>query len=78
MHESNRVAAGQVHFGPEVDKVTMEVLFDPQTSGGLLIGMQEPGAEALCSALCSAGYAQAAVIGTVTEDAGEEINVDGQ
>lgn len=43
------------------------VLFDPQTSGGLLIGVAEKDAEAMVRVLRSVGYEYAAVIGRVTE-----------
>lgn len=43
------------------------VLFDPQTSGGLLIGVAEKDAEEMAEALRSAGCENAAVIGRVTE-----------
>ena len=47
--------------------VLPEVLFDPQTSGGLLIGVGPDRGESLCAALQRAGYAQARVIGRVGE-----------
>ncbi|KDB02205.1 segregation protein B [Defluviimonas sp. 20V17] len=47
--------------GPEPD-----LLFDPQTAGGLLAAVPGPRAQALCAALRDAG-AHAAVIGEVTE-----------
>ena len=42
-----------------------ELLYDPQTSGGLLMGVAPGDAEALCEALHRAGYEQVAVVGTV-------------
>jgi selenide,water dikinase len=42
-----------------------ELLFDPQTSGGLLLSVPEPAAEALVAALREAGVAAAACVGTV-------------
>jgi selenide,water dikinase len=47
-----------------------ELLFDPQTSGGLLIGVDAGRAEELVAALADAGDAQAAVIGRVLEAEG--------
>jgi selenide,water dikinase len=49
------------------DAATMAVLFDPQTSGGLLAGIPVAKADACLAALRAAGYASAAAIGRVTE-----------
>ena len=76
MQESNRAAGGQLDCGPGVDKTVLELLFDPQTSGGLLIGIEEGRAEALSIALREAGYVDAVNIGVVVESAGGEIYVD--
>ena len=46
-----------------------DLLFDPQTCGGLLAAMAGDAAEETCAALCAAGY-PARVIGRVTEGTG--------
>eukprot|EP00882_Tetradesmus_deserticola_P011668 GHRQ01012343.1.p1 GENE.GHRQ01012343.1~~GHRQ01012343.1.p1 ORF type:complete len:304 (+),score=74.89 GHRQ01012343.1:283-1194(+) len=57
------------------------LLFDPQTAGGLLAGVDAGAADACVEALRQAGYADACVVGTVLErlqskgDAGEEPHV---
>lgn len=43
----------------------LDLLFDPQTSGGLLLGIPAERGEALLRALCAAGDPAAAVIGVV-------------
>lgn len=43
------------------------LLFDPQTSGGLLIGVKFDDAEKLVTDLRSGGYADTAIIGSVTK-----------
>ena len=75
MQDSNRAAAGQLDYGAGVDRVAAQLLFDPQTSGGLLIGVAQARVAALCSALRSAGYPDAAVVGSVTESMSGEIYV---
>lgn len=46
------------------------LLFDPQTSGGLLIGVAPERAESLVAGLCGAGFHRAARIGAVESGAG--------
>jgi selenide, water dikinase len=75
MQDSNRAAAGRLDYGNTADKAVVELLFDPQTSGGLLIGIAQPRVEELCRSLRSAGYPDAAVIGAVTQSATGEIHV---
>ena len=77
-------AAGQRnrnHTGPFVrfENVAFameEILFDPQTSGGLLVAVREPEAEALLADLRNAG-APAAIVGRVTDSEDIEIRVIG-
>lgn len=61
------------HYETEraIDRAMMDILFDPQTSGGLLISVAERDAEALLNDLCS--HTDAAVIGYVTSKKGSDI-----
>ncbi len=64
-----------VDIRPDIDKGVQDILFDPQTSGGLLIGVGEKDAAALLDNLLSEGVEQAAIIGEVTQAGGEKITV---
>jgi selenide,water dikinase len=48
-----------------VDEAIKAVLFDPQTSGGLLAGIPENAVASCLSELRSAGYPRAAVVGQI-------------
>ena len=63
-------------FGPSVDRLTQDVLFDPQTSGGLLICVDGEKSDELVHDLKQKGVEKAAVIGEVTSGIGEKILVD--
>ena len=64
-----------VSFEASVDALMRDILFDPQTSGGLLISVAGERAEELVAALMSKGIDQAAVIGSVVADPSEKIFV---
>jgi selenide,water dikinase len=68
MHAANTRSGGHlIQHAPSVDEARVQLLFDPQTSGGLLIALPRGRAKALCDALQHAGYSQACVIGEVME-----------
>ncbi len=54
----------------DIDPHTMQLLFDPQTSGGLLAAVPESQSEAVISDLKEAGVPVAAQIGRVTQTTG--------
>ena len=63
-------------FAPSVDRLTQDVLFDPQTSGGLLICVDREKADSLLHDLRKKGVEKAAVIGEVISGPRETIVVD--
>ena len=69
LHESNVAAAGLADDYPDI-------LFDPQTSGGLLFGVAEDDARACLDRLQAEGFEQAAVIGVVTEQPGLSVTYE--
>ncbi len=54
-----------VDFAPSVDILIQDVLFDPQTSGGLLICVEKESADDMVKSLKKKGVDNAAVIGEV-------------
>ena len=66
---------GMVEFGRSVDRLTQDILFDPQTSGGLLIAVSRDVSEALIRELKSDGVPEAVIIGEVMSTPEEKIFV---
>ena len=64
-----------VDFAPSVDGFMQDILFDAQTSGGLLISVAREGANELLSELKKRGMASATVIGEVVSEPKEKILV---
>ncbi len=65
-----------VDFQPAVDHLLQDVLFDAQTSGGLLICVENESAEDLLNKLKESGIKEAAVIGEVVPGPAGRIMVD--
>jgi selenide,water dikinase len=64
-----------VDFAPSVDRLVQDVLFDPQTSGGLLICVDRKNADELLEKLKEKGMDNAAIIGDVATEPKERIVV---
>ncbi len=65
-----------VEFAPSVDRLIQDVLFDPQTSGGLLICVDSDQADALLKALIDGGVYESTVIGEVISEFAGKIVVN--
>ncbi len=66
-HKNRQFRQHMVEAAPDFDPVLRDIFFDPQTSGGLLIGCPEQEGELLVRRLHDAGIGEAAVIGSVSE-----------
>jgi selenide,water dikinase len=77
MHAANERSAGPLlQYPAAVDAARRQLLFDPQTSGGLLIAISSGRAPGLCEALRASGYTRARVIGEVVEAVpGEAVSI---
>ena len=64
-----------VDFSASVDRNTQDVLFDPQTSGGLLISVDATRSQELLRALKAKGVRDAAIVGEVISEPKERIIV---
>jgi len=65
-----------VDFASSVERVLQDVLFDPQTSGGLLICVAPEKAEDLLKDLRAKGIQEAAIVGEVIAEPKERIIVE--
>jgi selenide,water dikinase len=65
-----------VDFAPGVDALIQDILFDPQTSGGLLICVGSDRAEDLLQALKQKSIHNAAIVGQVVPEPKERILVE--
>ena len=65
-----------VEFSSEVDPLIQDILFDPQTSGGLMICVKREQADALVSNLIDKGVAASKIIGEVIRAPVEKIFVE--
>ena len=70
LHDGNRLVASRIK---ESSHEKFELLFDPQTSGGLLGSLPASSAEACVSELRQAGYHDATAIGIVTKEEGFDL-----
>lgn len=71
----NRKAITDVQVDAELDPVWMDILFDPQTSGGLLFAVPEREGTALVEALHEEGVDCACIVGTVESFSGLSVRV---
>lgn len=65
MHDANATARAGLALDIQVDEDLLQIVFDPQTSGGLLLAVAAERAPALLEALRDLAYPQAAIIGEV-------------
>ena len=66
----------QIEIGPDCPDWLVDILFDPQTAGGLLIALPEAAAEGLLRKMHAAGIAEASIVGEVTAAPAGKIRVE--
>jgi selenide,water dikinase len=67
LHRNKDFYIKSVEFTQTVPDYLQDLIFDPQTSGGLLISIEPDSALKLVKALKKGGYKKAAIIGKVTQ-----------
>ncbi len=65
--ENHRMVQEHMEIQASLSKIEKELLFDPQTSGGLLLSVPDSQAEELLTALSAAGVQSAVRVGEVAE-----------
>jgi selenide,water dikinase len=66
----------RIEIGPDCPDWLVDILFDPQTAGGLLIALPEAAAAELLARMRAAGIAEAAIVGEVTEEPKGRIRIE--
>jgi selenide,water dikinase len=74
-HKNKEFRLPIVEFAPTVDGIMQDVLFDPQTSGGLLISVAPESAHDLLASLKERDIQDAAIVGEVISEPKEKIIV---
>jgi len=67
MYSIKEFRSSMIEFAGKIDDWMLDILFDPQTSGGLLISVSPQVANTLLTELQKVGYKETAIIGTVVE-----------
>jgi selenide,water dikinase len=75
-YKNREFRAGMVHTAATVERAVEDLLYDPQTSGGLLIAVDEGEAEPLLADLLGNGVADAVIIGRVQSEPRHTIVVE--
>ena len=75
-HRNKEFYSGMVKIAPPVPSHVQDILFDAQTSGGLLISLAPEAAQQLLDKLYEAGVSEAAIIGEVVSRPKRRVLVD--
>lgn len=75
LNRNRSFRAHMIETGPDCPPWLVDVFFDPQTSGGLLISLPKPAAEQLVKQMHEEGIEDAAIIGEVIAESKGKITV---
>ncbi len=74
-HSNRDFFSCKVEVHPNVPDLLVDILYDPQTSGGLLISLPSDGAERLVEALKKEGNIDSCIVGNVVEEPRGKIQI---
>jgi len=74
-YRNREFTISRTDIDPKLSPYVTDILFDPQTSGGLLIAVAEDRAEEMVEELKKAGIDEATIIGKIVDEPGERIVV---
>lgn len=74
-HANRDFFSCRVDVHPDISVLLMDLLYDPQTSGGLLISLPSHEAERLVEALKKEGNIDSCIVGKVVEEPREKIQI---
>lgn len=67
-HSNRKFFSCKVEMDPKISDLLVDILYDPQTSGGLLISMPSGEAEKLVAALKKKGHVHSCIVGEVVKE----------
>jgi selenide,water dikinase len=76
LYRNKNFRMAMIEVKKAVPEWRLDLLFDPQTSGGLLISLEAKEAEGLVKRMRDSGVTDAAVVGEVTKEPKAKINVE--
>jgi selenide,water dikinase len=68
LHRNKKFRIGMIEKGPDCPDWMLDVMFDPQTSGGLFISIPTPQAGEFVKKMNDEGLADAVIVGEVTDE----------
>jgi selenide,water dikinase len=75
LHRNRQYRAKLIEIGPACPDWMVDIMFDPQTAGGLLIALPESQAEALIKKMHSHGIGDAAIVGEIIAEPKGKVRV---
>jgi selenide,water dikinase len=74
-HSNRQFFSCKVEVPSNIPELLLDILYDPQTSGGLLISLPTRGAEKLVGTLKKEGHLHTCIVGEVVEDSPGKIRL---